>query len=178
MLCSDGSDPLRNETSGEIISCGAGLDIDGQAHCEYGFYCSIDLDSNSQFLTFNLDFQQEFEVQKFSIFLNFILARFCCPLQAQGAKLDSSSSSNPSNEVLAPHFGRRPPNPGEVLGRGSHPSDRRTNNRVPLSSSFTHRKNSSSSTRHEIEFGQLRIERSKLGAIGDEKNARKINCNC
>ena len=97
-------------------------------------------------------------------------------MQAQGAKLDSSSSSNP--EVLAPHFGRRPPNPGEVLGRGSHPSDRRTNNRVPLSSSFTHRKNSSSSTRHEIEFGQLRIERSKLGAIGDEKNARKINCNC
>uniref|UniRef100_A0A915NY52 BPTI/Kunitz inhibitor domain-containing protein n=1 Tax=Meloidogyne floridensis TaxID=298350 RepID=A0A915NY52_9BILA len=47
MLCSDGSDPLRNETSGEIISCGAGLDIDGQAHCEYGFYCSIDPDSNS-----------------------------------------------------------------------------------------------------------------------------------
>jgi len=47
MLCSDGSDPLRNETSGDIISCGAGLDIDGQAHCEYGFYCSIDPDSNS-----------------------------------------------------------------------------------------------------------------------------------
>nr|CAD2164986.1 unnamed protein product [Meloidogyne enterolobii] len=149
MLCSDGSDPLRNETSGDIISCGAGLDIDGQAHCEYGFYCSIDPDSNT---------------------------RFCCPLQAQGAKLDSSSSSN-LTEALAPHFGRRPPNPGEVLGRGSHPSDRRPNNRVPLSSSFTHRKNSSSSsTRHDnVEFGQLRIERSKLGAIGDEKNARKIN---
>lgn len=48
MLCSDGSDPLRNETSGEIISCGAGIDIDGQAHCERGFYCSIDPDSNSK----------------------------------------------------------------------------------------------------------------------------------
>uniref|UniRef100_A0A1I8BS33 Kunitz/Bovine pancreatic trypsin inhibitor domain protein n=1 Tax=Meloidogyne hapla TaxID=6305 RepID=A0A1I8BS33_MELHA len=141
MLCSDGSDPLRNETSGEIISCGAGVDVDGQSHCEFGFYCSIDHDSNT---------------------------RFCCPLQSTGAKLDSSSSPN---EVLAPHFGRRPPNPGEVLGRGSHPSDR--HNRLPLTSSAS-RKNSSSS-RRDVEFGQLRIERSKLGAIGEEKNTRTAN---
>ncbi|EPB71358.1 Kunitz/Bovine pancreatic trypsin inhibitor domain protein [Ancylostoma ceylanicum] len=43
-------------------------------------------------------------------------SRMCCPLYGAAERI-------PSEQVLAPYFGRRPSNPGEVVERGSLPSD-------------------------------------------------------
>lgn len=56
-----------------------------------------------------------------------------------------------SAELLAPHFGRRTPNPGEVLTKGSLPSDQRS----------IRRKGSQPS--NNWEFGQLRLRPSRMG---------------
>ncbi|EYC11231.1 hypothetical protein Y032_0051g2089 [Ancylostoma ceylanicum] len=45
-----------------------------------------------------------------------INSRMCCPLYGAAERI-------PSEQVLAPYFGRRPSNPGEVVERGSLPSD-------------------------------------------------------
>ncbi|RCN45262.1 Kunitz/Bovine pancreatic trypsin inhibitor domain protein, partial [Ancylostoma caninum] len=42
--------------------------------------------------------------------------RMCCPLYGAAERI-------PSEQVIAPYFGRRPSNPGEVVERGSLPSD-------------------------------------------------------
>uniref|UniRef100_A0A914HT32 Uncharacterized protein n=1 Tax=Globodera rostochiensis TaxID=31243 RepID=A0A914HT32_GLORO len=97
-ICPDGSDPMKNDTSGELLVCGAGIELDGQAMCSRGFFCSINTDRN---------------------------LRMCCPLVSQGSQLSSSS------EIVAPHFGIRSSNPGEVVGQGSAPFDRRTAKGTP-----------------------------------------------
>ncbi|KAI3410165.1 NAD(P)H-quinone oxidoreductase subunit 5, chloroplastic [Globodera pallida] len=97
-ICPDGSDPMKNDTSGELLVCGAGIELDGQAMCSRGFFCSINTDRN---------------------------LRMCCPLVSQGSQLSSSS------EIVAPHFGIRSSNPGEVVGQGSAPFDRRTSKGTP-----------------------------------------------
>ncbi|KAL3085166.1 hypothetical protein niasHS_010235 [Heterodera schachtii] len=45
--------------------------------------------------------------------------RMCCPIMSLGSQLSSSG------EIVAPHFGIRSPNPGEVVGQGSAPSERK-----------------------------------------------------
>ncbi|WKY11925.1 hypothetical protein Q1695_003474 [Nippostrongylus brasiliensis] len=42
--------------------------------------------------------------------------RMCCPLYGAGERV-------PTEQVIAPYLGRRPSNPGEILERGSLPSD-------------------------------------------------------
>ncbi|TKR86829.1 hypothetical protein L596_011343 [Steinernema carpocapsae] len=85
-MCPDGSDALLE--GGAPKTCGTGSD--GHEFCPKGFYCSINIESNS---------------------------RLCCPLGG------SMGSNIPPPPVIAPYFGRRLPNPGEVIDRGSLPSD-------------------------------------------------------
>ncbi|KAK6753411.1 hypothetical protein RB195_012790 [Necator americanus] len=75
-------------------------------------------------------------------------SRMCCPLYGAAERI-------PSEQVLAPYFGRRSSNPGEVLERGSLPSDQ---------TEFASR---SQSVQSNIEVTTASVEED-IGDFGDE----------
>lgn len=86
--------------------CGAGFD--GHELCPRGYYCSIDPERNGK---------RNLQSSKNTNNPLMFIGRLCCPLAGQGSQVPPPSGS------IAPYFGHRSSNPGEVIDRGSLPSD-------------------------------------------------------
>lgn len=102
-MCPDGSDALIK--NGQAVLCGSG--VDGFSLCPKGYYCSIESEQNS-----NINF----------LVINFfynLIGRLCCTLTIQNSNLLEQGTIS----SIAPYFGRRAFNPGEIIDRGSLPSD-------------------------------------------------------
>lgn len=101
-MCPDASDPLT-DAAGKPTVCGTGFD--GFQMCPKGYYCSIDPERHGRLMP--LDIGKH---------VSFFTGRLCCPMIPEGVNI-------PPPPVNPPFFGVRKPNPGEVIDRGSLPSD-------------------------------------------------------
>jgi hypothetical protein len=111
-MCPDGSDALLDESTKKPLVCGTGLD--GHELCPRRYYCSIEPERKGERATH----------QHMHILLLF-LARLCCPILMISAGFRYPKQGDP------PYFGHRKSNPGEVVERGSLPSDPKPK-KVPL----------------------------------------------